>query len=120
MTYDFAEECHYCCRPLTDGVLAQRFCGHHCYETWQAQTGVMLVGEFTQARLDELIAGEWTLEQYIRWGQRYDEAKRQAGWWVGSHDPSPEYWAEYGIHTAAQYAAMIDAEYEREERKSRY
>lgn len=80
----------------------------------------MLVGSFTSEQVDHLIRSQWSLLDYIRWLGREDELKVMQGWWVGSLTQDLDHWREFGITTALELAEMLDAECEKERRKSQY
>lgn len=77
-------------------------------------------GNFTSEQVDWLLRNQWSLLDYLRWLGRDDEQKRLDGWWVGSLTQDLDHWREYGITTALELAAMLDAECEKERRKSQY
>lgn len=56
----------------------------------------------------------WTLQEYIDWLNRPEE-----GVWKGELMPAED-WAEYNITTASQLGDHLDAEFEKEVRKSQY
>lgn len=80
----------------------------------------MLPGNFTSEQVDHLISNQWSLLDYLRWLSREDDLKRLEGWWVGSLTQDLDHWREFGITTALELAAMLDAECEKERRKSQY
>ncbi len=59
----------------------------------------------------------WTLEEYLAWFRKGDDAKTAAGWTVFGLTTDLDHWAGYGITTASGLAAMLDGECAKERRK---
>jgi len=78
---------------------------------------LQIPGDFSPAQVQALVSHQWSLLDYLAWLGRSDKQRVLDGWWVGSLTTDLEHWAAAGVHTAAQLAAYLDAEVERERRK---
>lgn len=83
----------------------------------QSHEQSMVPGDYEAAQVEALVATQWSLQDYLAWLGRRDRQLVLDGWWVGSLTRDPAHWAEVGVVSAADLAAYLDAECERERRK---
>ena len=70
------------------------------------------------AALTQLIDYDlWTLEEYLAFMQKGDDAQTAARWTVFGIVKDLDFWAERGITTASQMGVMLDGECRKEARK---